>query len=213
LEIVLAKGVGISNSYSNGLVNYLVNAFGGIGTINLVNVAKGSTGYVAGKNVGEALANGSIPRFALQLETHAKYQKADIITVFGGVNDSTSSSEVMTSAVSDFVSRLKAYFPNSLIVFFGSNSAPYLFTNSYDIVMENAIAAAVANIENILFIPVQTRKVGRFLTGTGKTTAPTGDGNSDLYVSSDGTHPSNVGHKQTGLFLANELFNNLLNKF
>lgn len=49
-------------------------------------------------------------------------------------------------------------------------------------------------------------QVGNSLwTGTGKVGATTGTGNCDLYVSSDGTHPSDVGHAAIGSALAHAI--------
>ena len=46
--------------------------------------------------------------------------------------------------------------------------------------------------------------VGRSLiTGTGKVGATTGVGNADLYISADGTHPTNAGHLAIASALAN----------
>ncbi len=42
-------------------------------------------------------------------------------------------------------------------------------------------------------------------TGTGKVGAPNGDGNADIYVSSDGTHPTAAGTAYLGEMLANNL--------
>lgn len=41
-----------------------------------------------------------------------------------------------------------------------------------------------------------------YLTGRGKVGAPTGFGNADLYVSNDGTHPSDSGQKALGFIMA-----------
>jgi len=38
-----------------------------------------------------------------------------------------------------------------------------------------------------------------WITGTGKSTAPVGDGNADVYVGSDGVHPTQAGHDYYGL--------------
>ena len=45
-------------------------------------------------------------------------------------------------------------------------------------------------------------QVSDVFTGTGHRTAPTGDGNRDLYISADGTHPTGAGSEALGLALA-----------
>lgn len=50
------------------------------------------------------------------------------------------------------------------------------------------------------------KQVGNCLwTGTGKVGTPTGTGNCDLYVSSDGTHPTDAGHAAIGSALAHAI--------
>lgn len=46
------------------------------------------------------------------------------------------------------------------------------------------------------------RQVSAVFTGTGKAGAPAGDGNRDLYISADGTHPTNQGSEALGDALA-----------
>lgn len=46
------------------------------------------------------------------------------------------------------------------------------------------------------------RQVSAVFTGTGKAGSPAGDGNRDLYISSDGTHPTNQGSEALGDALA-----------
>lgn len=48
----------------------------------------------------------------------------------------------------------------------------------------------------------QVRQVSAVFTGTGKTSAPAGDGNRDLYISADGIHPTNQGSEALGDALA-----------
>lgn len=44
-----------------------------------------------------------------------------------------------------------------------------------------------------------------WITGNGKVGATTGNGNADIYISSDGTHPSNAGHEYLAWRLAGHL--------
>lgn len=48
-------------------------------------------------------------------------------------------------------------------------------------------------------------QTGPWQTGTGTVAAPTGQGNGDIYVSADGTHPTTVGHDYLGQMLASNL--------
>ena len=48
----------------------------------------------------------------------------------------------------------------------------------------------------------EVRQVSAVFTGTGKAGSPAGDGNRDLYISADGTHPTNQGSEALGDALA-----------
>jgi lysophospholipase L1-like esterase len=78
-----------------------------------------------------------------------------------------------------------------------SGTGPYTLTVK---AMTNAFASGVA-----------VKQVGPcWWTGTGKVGATTGIGNSDLLVSSDGTHPSAAGHDELGRFAAGLISQNLM---
>ncbi|SFK71466.1 hypothetical protein SAMN05444581_11646 [Methylocapsa palsarum] len=60
---------------------------------------------------------------------------------------------------------------------------------------ELAIQAAVMQLNDprIYFIPLISGQDGAVITGTGSVTAPKNNGNGDYYISSDGTHPTQLG--------------------
>lgn len=64
--------------------------------------------------------------------------------------------------------------------------------------------ASLAN--NASFIDPFGGLTDPWITGTGKVGAPTGDGNADIYISSDGTHPSTAGHEYYGRKVTNGVF-------
>jgi hypothetical protein len=43
------------------------------------------------------------------------------------------------------------------------------------------------------FVPIVTDPNGSWITGTGNVSNPVGNGNADLYISSDGVHPTSAG--------------------
>jgi lysophospholipase L1-like esterase len=65
------------------------------------------------------------------------------------------------------------------------------------------MAAAVAAFADPLmyFVPEVTNAAGPWFTGTGSTAGAAGNGNCDVYISSDAIHPNDAGHA----FLAGRL--------
>jgi hypothetical protein len=45
----------------------------------------------------------------------------------------------------------------------------------------------------------------QWITGTGNVPVPKGNGNADLYISADGTHPTQAGHDYVGQRLAADI--------
>jgi hypothetical protein len=69
---------------------------------------------------------------------------------------------------------------------------------------ETAIQAAVTEFNDpyTAFIPCTNDTAGPWLFGTGNTVSPIGDGNADLYIGSDGSHPNDAGHSYLGRMCA-----------
>jgi lysophospholipase L1-like esterase len=102
-------------------------------------------------------------------------------------------------AVLNLLQTTRAALRNTIIVVLGvwhGNSA-----SADRISKENKISAAVTqfNDSKTVFAPTLTATPEAWVTGTGKVGATTGTGNSDIVTGSDGTHPSDYGHKYIGI--------------
>jgi lysophospholipase L1-like esterase len=78
--------------------------------------------------------------------------------------------------------------------------------------MENAVSAGAATLHDpaIFFIPTTGGANGAWMTGTGSTAAPHGDGNCDVYISSDNVHPNDAGHAYLAGRMADEIMRQVL---
>jgi lysophospholipase L1-like esterase len=157
-----------------------------LGWNDVWNQAVGGTGYIS-------TVNGTAYNFGQRI-TDLVSSSPDLVIVFGGLNDSIYMPTQITSAALSYFQALRAGLPNTPIIVLGvypaatGPSSPILNT-------EKAIHDAVTTFNDPLtyFVPIATDPAGSWLTGTGKVTAPNGTGNSDLYTSGDGTHPTESG--------------------
>lgn len=118
----------------------------------------------------------------------------DVVVIEGGTNDNDVGFD---AAVRAFFGALRAGLP--LAVIYGAAIHlldTYSAFGAVTPVRKAAFTAAVQSVGGILidFKP--------WFTGTGKTTAPAGDGNRDVYVRDDGLHPSIAGAAYLGTRLA-----------
>jgi lysophospholipase L1-like esterase len=129
------------------------------------------------------------------------------IVIAGGYNDTPTQNaaytpEALDAAATDFIARLQSRFPQATIIMVGpwtpsSTISPYI-TNA------EAVLSSVADDLPLINQTKPYVNVLPFITGTGRVGAETGTGSADRYISNDGTHPSEAGHKAIGQFVAGE---------
>ena len=151
-----------------GWHNFLPNAEGGTGFINDL----GDTKYTFAERIPDLVTFG-----------------AEKVIVSGSINDNGNSDAAIEAAVTDYLTQLHAALPGVDVVVLG---VPGRYTASTE-ANELAVKAGVesynaANGTNIIFVPLQTRQSGGLVYGTGDVGSPTGDGNADVLMSSDGDH-------------------------
>ncbi len=162
------------------------------GNFNLVVSGSGGTGYVA--------TNNGRPNLETRAQTDIVDQSPDIVIIAMGINDSLD----ITSAVTNTVDTIQTGLPNATIVLVGSWTAGEA---TGQMITNTAIIESVANSKGVYFInPTGTANGDGWVTGTGNDGNLQGDGNADIFVSSDGTHPNDAGHE----FHAQRLYNSLL---
>jgi len=119
----------------------------------------------------------------------------DIVVVGGPVNDGGSGTLMdLKSAAVQLFQKLRASLPKAIIIGMGTfpgSSGPSTDKMNRETTITNAVDQL--NDSRVFFIPVSTGPQGSIITGTGTITAPNGKGNSDLYITADGTHPSQLG--------------------
>lgn len=137
----------------------------------------GGSGYISagsGQKFGDPLRIARIPT------------DANLVLVLGGINDTDIG---LQSAVSEYLSLVRARVPNAIIIVggvWGAVSGPDASTIDKESAINNAVTSA--NDGRIVFMPISSA-VSPFISGTGKVSATNNSGNSDIYQSPDGTHP------------------------
>lgn len=195
----------VGDSYSEGSVDGNTNAvqcwvrqFGDLmGWPDVINAGVGGTGY---------LNPGASPRvkFRDRIQNDVIDLAPDIVIVAGGHNDTTTSNAAYTAAAlqteaTAFYTALRAALPNALIIAVGPFAAGSQVAQ-YPTYQAAIFAAAAGKAD--FTIDTLTSPI---FTGTGTTAATTGNGNSDLYIWTDGTHPTLAGQKWLARFMAGQV--------
>lgn len=145
-------------------------------------------------------------RIAIDLVPHSP----DVVFIAAGINDGGQPGPSITTEVTTRLRELRAALPAAPVFVLGpwpGRSGP----SAALLAVEAAIAAGVSGAGDPLaiFIPVVSDQSGAWVSGTGKTDAPTGTGTADLYVGPDGTHPPGAGHLYLGLRAADAVMSRL----
>ena len=196
-----------ATSYTIGLTNWMHAAFGC--NFDFINIAQGSTGFNVG-NLPGAVPTATKPSLRQQWLLNGSRCNPRIISMLVGHNDAAVSPSA--TALSEFTATLAditTRFPSALVLLFTTNASPGMISTGAATAIENAFKSIAASYANVQVFPLQTRNTGAFLRGTGKVGATTGDGNADTYVSSDGTHPSDAGHRALGEWMARLIYQRL----
>lgn len=159
----------------------------GVGIDDVWASGSGATGYLnngslAGKTTFRGRAQNDVLRW-----------NPDLIVVAGGINDGAFTAAQITTEAGLLFAMLKAGAPDARIVVL----SPF-WPNGTTVASILPISAAInsaAVAAGLQFIDMVTDP---WITGSGKVGTPNGTGNADLYISSDGTHPSPAGHVYIG---------------
>lgn len=157
-----------------------------LGWSDVRNLGIGGTGYIQ---------PGSYTNYAGHLSDATSFSP-DIVIVGGPINDANTGStqaQIQAAALSLF-QQVRAALPNAIIIAGGQYPAAS-GPSAACLAGEAGVQAAVSQFGDgkTFFVPIANDANGSWITGTGKVTAATGTGNSDVYTSSDGTHPVQLG--------------------
>jgi lysophospholipase L1-like esterase len=145
----------------------------------------------------------------------------DIVGLAMGINDNASSVASVQAEVGLLLDAIRASMPMIPIFVFGVFKGNIALATIQ--ALENGLQAVVqtrmSGDPNLFFVPVTgtgSSTDNPWVFGTGRTGAPTGDGNSDLYTGgangADVTHPSPAGHFHLGYRAADAMIAAIANK-
>ena len=177
-----------------------------LGWSDVRNLGLGGTGYIQA---------GSSYTYAQHLADVTAFTP-DIVIVGGPINDANTGStqaQIQAAAVSLF-QQIRAALPNAIIIA-GGNYPAATGPSAACLAGEAGVLAAVTQFADAktFFVPIANDAAGTWIDGTGKVTATTGTGNSDVYTSSDGTHPVQMGIDMMALRWATAIRQNVLRMF
>jgi lysophospholipase L1-like esterase len=111
----------------------------------------------------------------------------DVLIVMGGQNDSFQSDAALSAAASAFWTGIRAGLPTVRAISTLCYRQPLMGPTKVAAIID---ACARSGVEYVDW--------SGWMTGTGNVSDPHGDGNADLYLSADGTHPSTAGWPHFG---------------
>lgn len=159
--------------------------------------ASGGTGYLADNNGTRSKLSAQIPKWLPQ-------GPFDVIIVNHGYNDYAQATGNAAGFQAEVLADLQLMRAGSSapIVVLGSQAGKR-GPDANTLTIEARIKAAVEGFADPLckFAPVSS-DARPWMSGTGYVTATNGSGNSDLYTSDDGIHPSLAGHAYLGARIA-----------
>jgi len=153
----------------------------------------GGTGYVSDGGLGSAgpyAAPGRIAKLAAMPDM-------DAVVVFGGGNDGEADEATLVAAANATWTAVKAAQPTAPLIVVGIQCG--LPNSTLDALNAALKTAAEAHADVLAFVDLRGDS---FITGTGNVGAPVGDGNADVFINADSSHPSDVGSRWWGENLA-----------
>lgn len=136
----------------------------------------GSTGYLRA-------VPATRPTFRQRFARDVLPYKPDVLVIAGGINDLTFGYNEVNAEADLLFDQIERDLPNTLVFVLGPWNPRQIVPPE----VNRAIRDAAQNRPNFFWIRNFDEP---WITGTGRVTTPTGDGNSDIYTSSDGVHPT-----------------------
>jgi len=203
----ITEGTGSNQVFVDGYVGVVSKIL----DWDVTDLAYGGTGFV---NPG---AGGRVP-IGQRLDNVAS-KNPDIFVVCCGLNDAATTDyfNQAQAAITKYFADVKTKLPNSEVIVL----SPFSPNENGNVTNLPTVAgwvksSALAN--NFYYIDIIYGETidkfgnslasgwGGVITGTGKEGSPTGDGNRDFYITSDGTHPTPSGHQYLGRRIAEEIY-------
>lgn len=199
----ISSGSAMNAGYGQG--TWVMRAARLLGWNDAFNQSSGGTGYVV---------PGQSVTFGERLAADVIEARPDKVVLFGGYNDSRQPQASIRSAAADVLARLRTGLPEAQVIVVGCWSPRGVPAKSW--VETNATLAAVAREAGVPFVSILDGRLydgsgalvadtGSWITGSGKVGAPSGTGNADRFIGSDGVHPTDSGHAYLGRRMAEAL--------
>jgi hypothetical protein len=175
-----------------------------LGATDVWTDAVGGSGYASTNGGVSPSPNKFIDRLGYSTLSN---QDFTIHVTAGGINDPTPTGSSHTTAVAAYFAQLRSMYPTTVFVALGpftpngnnATSGQGPAVRDQTLAGLQTISGPWAFIDNLAGTWTNSAGVsgeagnGAWQTGTGKVGTTTGTGNGDIYVSSDGTHPSGPG--------------------
>ena len=147
-------------------------------------------------------------QFIARVESDVIRNYPDIVVIAGGINDAAYPPDALRTQAQALYDTLLTNLPSAKLVVLGPwwprGVPPQFVLDTRDALKDAALSRGLEFIDPIVATNTTQKNVG-WITGTGYTGNPQGDGNADLYISSDHTHPTDLGHQYLALRLAERL--------
>jgi lysophospholipase L1-like esterase len=193
-------GVGTASTILNCFPQYLGDL---LGIANVENNGVPATGYLANNGGANLTARQRIVPDVVPFAP-------DLLLITMGFNDATSNTTALQALQTEVTLTLQTVRQQPVLANIPIIVCPFggNHFNTITFPTEAAIQAGVTASGSpfTYFIPTVNGPNGPWMTGTGNTSAPAGNGNCDIYISSDGTHPNDAGHA----FLASRLCDEIM---
>ena len=194
----------LGDSYTEGLTCY-AQRLGDIMGWETWSSGSGGTGYINSGPTGSGRF-----KFIDRVHSDVIAYNPDIVVVAGGLNDPIADDQgnSIGACAGELYDCLLTNLPKAKVVVVGSwwpSGWPIQLICDRQVQLK-----AAAESRGLLFIdPILTTNINvgnaGWITGTGNAGNPKGDGNADVYISSDGTHPTDLGHQYLAVKLAEKL--------
>lgn len=161
----------------------------------------GGTGYLT--------TNGAYKSLPDRLSTDLYPHNPDVCIIAMGINDGSHSAASVGEAAAQVFSNIRGTLPDCTLIVVGPwwhSGNPSQATIDRRNAIESAATAEGVHlfIDNIGSESAEVNALG-WMTGTGNAGDPSGDGNSDIYISADATHPTAEGRLYLGQRLASSI--------
>ncbi len=147
-------------------------------------------------------------QFIARVQSDVIRNHPDVVLIAGGINDAAYPVNVLRTQAQALYDAIGTNLPSTRLVVLGPwwprGVPPQFILDTRDALQEAALSRGLDFIDPIVATNTAQRNVG-WITGTGYIGSPQGDGNADLYISSDHTHPTDLGHQYLAVRLLERL--------